>query len=156
MKEEILIRPAVDTDMHVLLGMEQGVITAERPFDPTIKDEQVHYYDLHGLLKNPRALVLVATYKKQIVSCGYALEKEGRSYLNHDLYAYLGFMFTIPEYRGKGINAMVIQKLKEWAYSEGLNEVRLTVYCDNAPAIRAYEKVGFKRHMIEMRLPKEE
>ncbi|MGB5500466.1 MAG: GNAT family N-acetyltransferase, partial [Maribacter sp.] len=31
-------------------------------------------------------------------------------------------------------------------------EIRLTVYDENHAAIRAYEKVGFKKHIIEMRL----
>jgi RimJ/RimL family protein N-acetyltransferase len=33
-----------------------------------------------------------------------------------------------------------------------LPEVHLTVYPDNAPAIRAYEKVGFAPYILEMRL----
>jgi len=156
MTKEIVIREAVISDLEVLLAMEQGVISAERPFDPTIKDNPVHYYDLSDLIKNPRALVLVALNNKQIVSCGYGLEKEAKSYLNHKFYAYLGFMFTLPEYRGQGINKLVIQSLKEWAYAKGLFEIRLTVYSDNEPAIRAYEKVGFKSHMIEMRIPNKE
>jgi RimJ/RimL family protein N-acetyltransferase len=153
MTEEIVIRKAVDADLEVLLAMEQGVITAERPYDPTIKENPVHYYDLKDLMANPKALLLVALYKEKIVSCGYALEKAARSYLDHDTYAYLGFMFTVSDYRGHGINKLIIEGLKEWAYSQGLSEIRLTVYSDNHPAIRAYEKVGFKRHMIEMRIP---
>lgn len=153
MTEEIVIRKAVDADLEVLLAMEQGVITAERPYDPTIKENPVHYYDLKDLMANPKALLLVALYKEKIVSCGYALEKTARSYLDHDTYAYLRFMFTVPDYRGHGINKLIIEGLKEWAYSRGLSEIRLTVYSDNDPAIRAYEKVGFKSHMIEMRIP---
>lgn len=153
MTEEIVIRKAVDADLEVLLAMEQGVITAERPYDPTIKENPVRYYDLKDLIANPKALLLVALYEEEIVSCGYALEKAARSYLDHDMYAYLGFMFTESDYRGHGINKLIIEGLKEWAYSRGLSEIRLTVYSDNHPAIRAYEKVGFKSHMIEMRIP---
>ena len=36
--------------------------------------------------------------------------------------------------------------------SVGLPEIHLTVYPDNAPAIRAYEKVGFEPYILEMRL----
>ena len=155
MSKEIVIRKAVISDLEVLRTMEQGVITAERPFDPTIKDNPVQYYDLKNLIANPNAMVLVALHNKKVVSCGYALEKVARPYLSHDTYAYLGFMFTLPNYRGQGINKLIIDRLKQWAYSQELYEIRLTVYSDNAAAIRAYAKAGFENHMITMRIPKE-
>ena len=61
-------------------------------------------------------------------------------------------MFTLPEYRDRGVNTKIIEKLKQWSFSKGLKEIRLTVYEDNHNAIKAYEKVGFKKHSIEMRL----
>ncbi len=150
---EIKIRKATHADLETLRAMEQGVIEAERPFDPTLRAHSIHYYDLEGLLVNPRALVLVATHDGAIVSCGYALEKPAKPYLDHETYAYLGFMFTVAQYRGKGLNAMILNNLKEWALENGLREIRLTVYDENSAALRAYEKVGFKRHIIEMRWP---
>lgn len=150
---DIDIRTAKITDIPLLKEMEQGVIRAERPFDSTLGEDPISYYDLEGLLQNPKALVLVATHNERIVSCGYGLEKSAKPYLNHTTYAYLGFMFTQPEYRGKGLNGMILARLRAWAVEMGWTEIRLTVYNDNASAIRAYEKVGFKRHIIEMRWP---
>ncbi|MFT6797873.1 MAG: RimJ/RimL family protein N-acetyltransferase [Maribacter sp.] len=150
---EIEIRKATHADLETLRTMEQGVIEAERPFDPTLREDSIQYYDLEGLLENPRALVLVATDEDAIVSCGYALEKQGKPYLKHETYAYLGFMFTEPEYRGNGLNGTILKNLKEWAQENGLTEIRLTVYDENSAALRAYEKVGFKKHIIEMRWP---
>lgn len=152
MDKDIQIRQATKEDLPELLNCEQEVITAERPFDPTIKQGKTSYYDLVELMENFNALVLVASIQDTIVATGYALEKPARHYLDHDTYAYLGFMYTQPEYRGQGINGQIIKKLKEWAISKGLMEVRLTVYDQNEPAIRAYEKVGFKKHIVEMRL----
>ena len=156
MNGQVKIIKAKVSDLETLLQMEQGVITAERPFDPTIKQGPVSYYDLRSKLTNTKALILVAKIDGQVVSCGYAIEKEARPYLDHKTYAYLGFMFTLPAFRGRGINSLIIAELRKWAKEKGLQEVRLTVYNDNEPAVRAYEKVGFKRHIIEMRLPREE
>ncbi len=152
MLEEITIRPALPVDVPALLQMEQGVIRAERPFDPTIAPYPVHYYDLEALMANERALVLVACHGPEIVSAGYAVEKPARPYLDHDTYAYFGFMYTLPAYRGRGVNGVVMEALKQWSLDQGLEEMRLTVYQDNLPALRAYEKVGFKKHIVEMRL----
>ncbi|MBQ4916136.1 GNAT family N-acetyltransferase [Maribacter sp. MMG018] len=152
MKEHIIIREAQKTDLPLLLQCEQGVIAAERPFDPTIRNGAITYYDLLDLMENSRAIVLVACDEDKVVATGYALEKPAKHYLDHEVYAYLGFMYTDPEYRGQGINGAIMDRLKKWSLSKGLTELRLTVYNDNEHAIRAYEKVGFKKHMIEMRL----
>lgn len=150
---DIKIRKATIKDLPILKMMEQGIITAERPFDKTLAADPISYYDLEALIKNDKALVLVATHNQVIVSCGYGLEKTAKPYLHHKTYAYLGFMFTLPEYRGLGLNGKILYKLKEWAYERGLIEIRLTVYNDNTSALRAYEKVGFKPHILEMRWP---
>jgi RimJ/RimL family protein N-acetyltransferase len=42
--------------------------------------------------------------------------------------------------------------LVQWSNTKGIHEIRLTVYNDNAPAIKAYGKVGFKKHILEMRV----
>ncbi|MFD0799358.1 GNAT family N-acetyltransferase [Maribacter chungangensis] len=153
---DIDIRKATIKDLPVLKAMEQGVISAERPFDPTLAKDPISYYDISSLMANPRAIVLVAVHNEVIVSCGYALEKTAKPYLDHKSYAYLGFMFTLPEYRGQGLNGKILSALKNWANESGLKEIRLTVYNENDAALRAYEKVGFKRHIIEMRWPDDE
>jgi GNAT superfamily N-acetyltransferase len=148
----LIIREAQLDDLPVLLQFEQEIVKAERPFDPTIREGHVSYYDLKSMIEDSNACVVVAEVDGRIVSSGYAIIKKARHYLDHEDYAYLGFMFTDEVYRGKGINAQIIDFLKIWAEAKGLNEIRLTVYNDNLPAIKAYEKVGFKKHIIEMRL----
>lgn len=41
--QTITIRKAHPNDLEKLLEFEQGIITAERPFDPTLKAEKTHY-----------------------------------------------------------------------------------------------------------------
>ena len=152
MDNGIVIRAAVIEDLPILLKFEQEIILAERPMDPTIRKGKVNYYNLAELITSDTAQVLVACSGTQVVASGYALIKEARHYLDHTHYGYLGFMYTLPEFRGKGINGKIIEGLKSWVLSKGLTEIRLTVYDDHEPALSAYEKVGFKRHIIEMRL----
>jgi len=150
--DKITVRPATIDDIGILLQFEQGVITAERPFDITLDEDPITYYNLRELIQREDASLVVAILDGRIVGSGYALVKPARHYLNHRYYSYLGFMFTLPDYRGKGVNTKIIEYLKEWSEAKGLHEIRLTVYDENYRAIRAYEKVGFKKHIIEMRL----
>lgn len=150
--KEIHIRKATLNDLPILYEFEQGIITAERPYDETLKTGDITYYDIKDLIESNEAEVLVAVFEKEIVGSAYARIEKAKPYLKHSHYAYLGFMYVNPSYRGNGINKKIIEELKIWALSRNLNEVRLDVYNDNQSAIRAYEKAGFKKHLINMRM----
>ncbi len=152
--KKITIREAVPEDLPVLLEFERCLIEAERPMDPTIREGDLHYYDIGEFISDPEVRVVVAEAEGQVVSSGYCKPKLARSYLDHEEFAHLGFMYTLPEYRGMGIIRMVIEDLRAWAYAKDLYEIRLTVYQNNDPALTAYEKAGFRKHLIEMRLPR--
>lgn len=150
--DKVIIRNAIATDLEKLLEFEQGIINSERPFDLTLKAEQIHYYDLAQMISAPDTLVLVAVINSKLMASGYARIESAKSYLKHKTYAYMGFMYTDPNYRGKGINSRIINSLMEWCQSRNIVEVRLDVYNDNISAIKAYEKIGFKKHLITMRI----
>jgi GNAT superfamily N-acetyltransferase len=149
--DQISIRKALATDLEDLYTFEQGVIETERPFDSTLKKGKIRYYDLAEMISVDNIEVVVAELNGRIIGSGYARIEQAKPYLNHETYAYLGFMYVHPAHRGKGINKKIIDALKYWASQHNINELRLEVYYDNLTAIRAYEKIGFKRHMIEMR-----
>ncbi|TDE46009.1 GNAT family N-acetyltransferase [Flavobacterium rhamnosiphilum] len=148
----ITIRKAHRNDLEKLLEFEQGIITAERPFDPTLKEEKIHYYDIEKMISAPHIEVLVAEIDSELVGSGYARIETAKPYLNHLNYAYLGFMYTDANHRGKGVNAKIIEALKEWCNLQDVFELRLDVYNDNSSAIKAYEKAGFKKHLVNMRM----
>ncbi|MDB5210793.1 MAG: family N-acetyltransferase [Sediminibacterium sp.] len=147
----VIIRAAVLLDLPTLLQFEQGVISAERPFDCTLGKGEIRYYDLEMMIAARHIQLLVAELDGILIGSGYARIEDAKPYLDHRQYAYLGFMFTRPEHRGKGVNQKIIEALKEWSASQGVTELKLDVYCENAQAIRAYEKVGFVKYMTTMR-----
>ena len=149
--DEINIRKASLHDLEQLLVFEQDLIKTERPFDPTIKADPVNYYDLKGMLTAPHVELAIAETGNKIIASGYARIDKSKSFLKHENHAYLGFMYVLPEFRGKGLNKRIIDHLKNWAALQHINEFRLEVYYDNVAAIKAYEKIGFSRYSLEMR-----
>ncbi len=81
----------------------------------------------------------------------YAKLKKSLNYLVHDFHSFLGFMFVDPDYRGKGINGRIIDELTTWSKEKGATVLNLTVFAENNSGIRAYEKIGFEKSVIEMR-----
>lgn len=146
------IRQARIEDLEVLLQFEQGIIEAERPFDPTLKTDHFHYYDIEAMLHRDDCAIVVAEEHGNIIGSGSARILTGKAYNNYKAYAFLGFMYVNPLFRGKGVNSLIIDALKQWAGGKGLQEIRLQVYSDNSNAIKAYEKAGFKPILTEMRL----
>jgi RimJ/RimL family protein N-acetyltransferase len=47
---------------------------------------------------------------------------------------------------------LVIQALIGWGKTKGMQDFYLEAYADNNSAIKAYEKLGFKTSLIEMKL----
>ena len=148
---EIKIRKASIADLKQLLAFEQDLIKTERPFDPTLKPDPINYYDLRSLLASPLAEVVVAEADNKIIASGYARIDRSKPFLKHNTHAYLGFMYVLPEYRGKEINKRIIDTLKNWAANQNITEFSLEVYYDNISAIKAYEKIGFSKYILEMR-----
>lgn len=152
MTDDIFIRAAAAGDLPTLLRFEQGIITAERPYDQTLKPDPISYYDIGEMITAPNAEVAVAVSEGRLIGSGYAIKKASRHYLNPPFHAFIGFLYVEPDFRGRGVNQRVLDHLFAWARANDLPEIHLTVYPDNAPAIRAYEKVGFEPYILEMRV----
>ncbi len=148
----VTTRSATLNDLPILLAFEQGIITYERPMDATLKTDPITYYDLEALINSEKAEVIVAVIDNEIIGSGYVKIKAAKPYLDHDQFGYIGFMFVKEQHRGKGINKMVNDALVNWTKDQGLNEIRLEVYDENNSAIRAYEKAGYSKNLVEMRM----
>lgn len=152
MTDDISIRAAIPEDLPILLKFEQGIISAERPYDKTLKPDPISYYDIGAMISDTDAEVAVAVSGERLIGSGYAIKKASRHYLNPPFHAFIGFLYVEPDFRGQGVNQRVLDHLFAWARANDLPEIHLTVYPDNAPAIRAYEKVGFEPYILEMRM----
>ena len=153
---ELITRKATADDFGILYSFEQNLINAERPYDPTLKQDHFHYYDLQEMINAPHIHLIVAVLGNKIIGSGYARIDAAKPFMAHSQYAYLGFMYVDPAYRNQGVNGIIIAALKQWAIEQHMTEMRLEVYRDNLPAVKSYEKAGFIPHILEMRMSLQE
>jgi GNAT superfamily N-acetyltransferase len=146
------IRKAIEAELEVLLVFEKEIIETERPFDNSLKAGEIHYYDLIELIRANTAEVLVAVVNNEVVGSGYAKILPAEPFQKYAEYAYLGFMYVKPGFRGQGINQKILNGLIDWAKRQNLTEVRLEVYDKNTKAKSSYLKAGFTPNLLEMRL----
>lgn len=149
---DLTIREATTADMDQLLALEQEVVAAERPFNPSIRDSGAHYYDLERLIADPGTHLLVGEVDGRVVATGYAELRASEPAFTHTRHAYLGFMCVAPGFRGRGINERIMRALIDWGRGRGIRNFYLDVYVANEAAIRAYEKCGFKGSTLAMKL----
>ncbi|SFC94596.1 GNAT family N-acetyltransferase [Pseudoalteromonas denitrificans] len=148
----IHLRAASIQDLAILLEFEQNVIAAERPFNDAIKLTPTSYYDLNELIQDDKSNLLVVESKGDIIGSGYAQIRSSKISLKHEQHAYLGFMYVDSQHRGLGINKLIMDSLIQWSKAQGITDLYLDVYEGNDAAIRAYEKVGFSKSLVEMKL----
>lgn len=60
----------------------------------------------------------------------------------------VGGVFTDPGHRGRGLATGALAAWARDLFAEGLSFLALHVNAGNTPAIRAYERVGFRRHSL--------
>ena len=145
-------RQANINDIEQLFALEQKVVEAERPYNSDIKKDKPIYYDIKKLISDSDSYLIVAEDKDEIIATGYAQIQLSKQSLQHEKHAYLGFMYVSEQYRGKGLNKKIFDRLISWSKNQGVNDHYLEVYSGNSSAIRAYDKMGFKPCLIEMKL----
>jgi ribosomal protein S18 acetylase RimI-like enzyme len=148
----ITIRRATQTDLPTLLEFEQNIITVELPMDPTLRRDTYHYYDLAEMLEDDESAIFIAEANGKAVGSGNVGIRQAKQYNNINEYAYAGLMYVDPEYRGKNIVSLLMDAIKQWAVEKGQTELRLQVYDANIPAVKAYEKYGFSKNLVDMRM----
>jgi ribosomal protein S18 acetylase RimI-like enzyme len=72
-----------------------------------------------------------------VLCFGYGIEYGGADAFVDDLY-------LVPEARGRGIGALVLERLEAEARAMKLSALFLVVDPDNAPALRLYRRRGFE------------
>ncbi|MGQ9630349.1 MAG: GNAT family N-acetyltransferase [bacterium] len=123
-----------------------GVMPTRRATPQDLKDLVKHYLR-SSANRNPRILreelaeriksydVFIGLRGRSIVSSAYTIAES-------PLAAYIGGVFTLPEYRGNGYGASCVGRLCSEILRRGKRPA-LFYYEDNLPAAKLYRKLGF-------------
>jgi len=97
-------------------------------------------YDLKNLAKTfggEKEAFFIAVDSGEIISCG------GVNRLT-DKRALMRRFYTAESFRGKGLAASMLEKIKEFARENGYEEIVLDVFKNNIRAQKFYKKNGFR------------
>ncbi len=142
----MVIRPARESDIQVLLSLIHGLAEYERLADQAVATEN----DLRSTLFGPHpfAEVVIAEADADVVAgvsrpvLGFALFFHNYSTFRGKPGLYLEDLFVIPESRGQGIGRALLLHLKEVAIARGCGRMEWSVLSWNEPAVGFYRKLG--------------
>ena len=148
----ISIRTANLNDLETLLEFEQGVVEAERPLDSFLGAGKLSYYNIPELITAENIHCIVAVSNNELVGSGYLRIQNSAHYHKNLKHGYIGFIYVKPSFRGKKISGLILESLKLWGKEKNLKELRLDVYDNNPSAVTSYERFGFTKSLVNMRI----
>lgn len=144
----ITIRNAKREDYEMVRVLEDAVFRLHRQARPDYFQKQAQYTekDFEELLRLPAPISLVAVCDGQIagICFGKIEQTVGNSFCRGRKVAVIEDLYTLPEYRKKGIASRLMEKAREQATAENAETLELCVWAFNAEALRLYEKLGLK------------
>jgi GNAT superfamily N-acetyltransferase len=134
----IHIEPATDRDVPIILEMIQGLAVYEKLAHECAATEEKLLESLFGA--HPAAEVLIAYAGDE--PAGFALFFHNYSTFLAQRGLYLEDLFVKPEFRGRGIGRVLLERLATIALERGCGRFEWTVLDWNEPAIGFYRKLG--------------
>ncbi len=153
--DEVTIRPATPADATALGQYGGALMRQHHDLDPrrfirTEQPEQGYGRFLVSQLGDPETAVLVAESGGAVIGYVYA-GLEPMSW--KDLRAACGYVhdvFVDERSRGTGIGERLVRAAIDWLEAQGAPRVVLMSAAKNETAQRLFERIGFRRTMVEM------
>lgn len=145
-------RPADESDLKKCISELKA---CERIFDEDYltDDEAVENLLVHLLkTRNKGGQILVAEVKKKVVGfISLVIEnKNDELIVGKQNSVHVSDLVILPEFRGKNIGKMLLEKADEFAKSKGIAYIKLVVFAENKSARTVYERMGYKDYEIAM------
>jgi ribosomal protein S18 acetylase RimI-like enzyme len=99
-----------------------------------------HYadHDFRAMVKNPNTECFFADVRGE--PAGFARTQ----YSDEERRFYVGSLYVLPGYQGKGVGSALLRKSEERARARSAHEIWLGVMVQNTRALEWYERIGFR------------
>jgi len=155
-------RPYQPADYDWVLGCEVALQEHERVLSntrlPGLPHSHAYLEMLFGILAAQHGLMLIANLAGQRVGlvAGHVVDEPWPMEApDSTRYAYISDIFIVPEQRGTGLAAQLIDRMAAHFTSLqlGLSRLRINALADNGIACNAYAKAGFTAHEVMFERP---
>ena len=152
----MLIRKAKQQDIDQILILLKEVLEIHASIRPDIFNHGVTKYtkeELNDMIKDINNPIYVAVDDNNVL-LGYVFcntrYPSNTHIMKYRKTLYIDDFCIKEEYRNKSIGKTLFKYIKEEATKLGYDDITLTVWNNNEPAVKFYEKLGFKVRMKYM------
>lgn len=154
------IRPAITDDLEGVLPLVAKTCAFHEAEDPVkypfLPEPEKRYRGwLSRCVNDPDAVFLVADDNGTIAGFLVATVEDEIPIYRVKRYAFVQDIWVEPSYRRHGAARGLLQEAIERFRDKGVEQFRLDVLTDNAPARKLFESCGFRTSVMEMILPLE-
>ncbi|WP_109398088.1 GNAT family N-acetyltransferase [Proteus faecis] len=143
----IIIRKAILSDIEEISTLYTYLFNEMAKLQPDrLKPgEQDEAFIINGI-KNNKFHLLVADLDGKVVGFSMAQIQETPMFncLVQRKYAYIYDIIVDPSIRSQGVGSLLLTAMKEWAKSEKMTHLELSVLAENGAAKRFYQREGLK------------
>jgi GNAT superfamily N-acetyltransferase len=97
------------------------------------------------------ARLIVAIEEEKAVGFAHGTVRFAPDFLSGVKVGFIHHVYVVSTVRSKGIGARMIQELEEWFREQDVHSYELQVLCENIPGIAFWEKLGYKKELLQMR-----
>jgi ribosomal protein S18 acetylase RimI-like enzyme len=151
------VRGATPADLDSIAPMGAALVKFHHVLDPErflLSDgvEKGYRRFLESELKNAQAVILVATVEglEGVVGYSYGRLEERDWTTLRDAHGALHDVYVDDRARRRGVAEALVESMVDALRSRGVTSVILMSAWDNSPAQRVFERLGFRRTMVEM------
>jgi ribosomal protein S18 acetylase RimI-like enzyme len=151
-----LLRPATRADLPALGRLGAWLMRIHHEFDrrrflePMRDAEQGYAWFLGTQLDQPDARVVVAEDEGRVVGYAYAAIEPRSWQMLLDEAGLIHDVMVDDSARGRGIGTALVDDMLAWMRARGVPRVVLYTAEPNTDAHRIFDRLGFRRTMIEM------
>lgn len=148
------IRNVAPADYEMVKVLEDSLFKIHKQARPDYFHTQVQYtkQEFEDLLALPSPISLAAVCDGQIagICFGKIEQTPGNLFCKKRKIAVIEDLFTLPEYRRKGIASSLIEKARELAIAQNAEALELCVWDFNTSALHLYKKLGMQIQYCRM------
>lgn len=153
--KSIIIRKSTIDDLRSVQELNKLLFISDNPHDGgllnvewPLEDEGRDYF--RGKVLGETGVCFIAEVDNKII--GYLVAKVDKVEQNYRPVerTELENMLVLEAYRSKGVGKKLVSAFLQWSKEQGAQRVFVKAYSPNERAIKFYEKLGFKPHVLEL------
>ena len=154
MKSSIEIIKAEQGHIPQIMELWRRLMLYHADFDPWCEllenAEQQYSEFIAKAIEDDRSLFLLAVEDDKTVGYIYGNIRENPPVIREYRQFYLEDMFVRPEYRGRGIGKILLDKTIEWVKAKNIEKIQLDVHLKNPRGYNFWKECGFQEECCLM------